>query len=240
MRKDDKQRLVQWYGSPQGQVFASNLQGKLNPWLQSVFGYHAIQLGPLPVRDILLDSLRINHRVLADNSAQADLQCDPESLPIASDSVDILILAHTLEYVGDPHLLLREAERILVPEGRLLVVGIDSWTVWAGYQKLRQAPYRLYSQGRVKEWLTVLGFEVQHSELLSMINPSFPAWLNRSPKMARLATLLAANFAGGYALLAKKRVATLTPIEPRWKKPKLITGGLVEPAARGMKRAPKD
>ena len=212
MLNNEKQRLLHWYKTSQGQGFAQNLKNAAFPLLQGVFGYHAVQLGPLPMREILLDGLRINHRVLADRAPGADLLCEPEALPFAGDSVDLLILAHTLEYVGDPHLLLREVDRVLVPEGKLLVVGIDSWTLWGGYQKLRKRPFNAYSQGRVKDWLNVLGFEVQYSELLSMINPRLPQWLQQSPKTARLINLLAANLAGGYVLLAKKRVATLTPL----------------------------
>ncbi len=236
-----KTLLEQWYHSTSGQIFTENLQLTLDPWLQGVFGFHAVQLGPLPPRRVLLDGLRINHRICADCGDEADLRCDLEALPLASDSVDMVIIAHALEYVVDPHQLLREIERVLVPEGKLLVVGIDSWTLWAAWQKLRGRHYRLYSQGRVKDWLNVLGFEVQYSELLSMINPRLPRWVRHSPKTARLATLLSANVAGGYALLARKRVATLTPLEAPWRaKPRLIAGGMAEPAARGVKRATKD
>ncbi len=237
----EKAFLEQWYVSAQGRIFTRNLQQTLDPWLQGVFGFHAVQLGLLPPDRVLLDALRINHRVVVDPANGGDLRCDPTALPFASDSVDLVIVAHTMEYTDDPHQLLREIERILVPEGRLLVVGIDSWTLWAAWQKLRRRPYRLYSQWRLKDWLNVLGFEVQYSELLSMINPRFPGWLQRSPKTARLATLLAANVAGGYALLARKRVATLTPLETPWKtRPRLIAGGVAEPAARGVKRVQKD
>ncbi len=237
---DEKALLAQWYDSAQGRTFSRNLQLILDPWLQGVFGFHAVQIGSLPPGRVLLDRLRINHRLVADRDS-GELRCDPAALPFASDSVDIVIVAHTLEYVDDPHRLLREIERILVPEGRLLVVGIDSWTLWAAWQQLRRRPYRLYSQWRVKDWLNVLGFEIQYAELLGMIEPRFPAWLQRSPKMARLATLLAANVAGGYALLARKRVATLTPLEKPWRsRPRLIAGGMAEPAARGVERVTKD
>lgn len=238
-----KTLLEQWYNSASGQVFTENLQLALDPWLQGIFGFHAIQLGLLPPRRVLLDGLRIGHRICVDSGdGAADLRCDLEALPFASDSVDMMIIAHTLEYTDDPHQLLREIERVLVPDGKLLVVGIDSWTLWAAWQQLRGKRYRLYSQGRVKDWLNVLGFEIQYSELLSMINPRFPDWLRHSPKTARLATLLSANVAGGYALLARKRVATLTPLEAPWRaKPRLIAGGgMAEPAARGVKRATKD
>ena len=240
--KEEKALLEQWYDSPQGQLFTRNLQSVLDPWLQGVFGFHAVQLGVLPPGRVLLNALRINHRLLADSAEGGDLRCLPESLPFASDSLDLVIIAHTMEYVDDPHQLLREIERVLVPDGKLLVIGIDSWTLWAGWQKLRRRHCRLYSQGRVKDWLNVLGFEIQYAELLSMINPRFPEWLQGSPKTARLATLLAANVAGGYALLARKRVATLTPIETPWRaRPRLIAGGVAEPAARGgIKRVPKD
>lgn len=239
--KPERLVLEQWYDSAQGRLFTSNLKEVLNPWLQGVFGFHAIQLGALPRGRALLDGLRINHAIIADPEQTADVRCDLEALPFASDSVDMVIVGHTMEYVDDPAQMLREIERILVPEGKLLVIGIDSWTMWAAWQHLRRRPFRCFSQRRVKDWLGVLGFEVQYSELIGMIQPRLPQRILQSPKTLRLATLMAANIAGGYALLARKRVASVKPLESPWRvRPRLIAGGVAEPAAREMKHVSED
>ncbi len=231
-----QKNLRQWYDSPRGRVFARKLEEALAPWLQGIFGYHAVQLGMCNAFSLLAHS-RINHRIVADYPDCGDVICRPEALPFEADSIDLLIAAHFLEVSDDPHRLLREAERVLVPEGHLLIIGIDPWTLWGGWKKLSHRRARLYSQSKVKDWLELLGFEYQRSQLLPMFDVRLPLKLVGLPKTEQLANLLAANVAGGYALLAKKRVTAMRPIIPSWRrKPRLIPGGVVEPAARSPKR----
>jgi len=239
MIESQRQYLSKWYATLRGQVFAEKLQEALTPWLEGIFGYHAVQLGHLPPSISLLDSSRINHKIVADYPQEGDLRCQPEALPFAADSVDLLIVAHCLEYSSDPHAVLRELERVLVPEGRVVIIGIDPWTFWGAWQMLKRSSYPLYTQGRIKDWLAVLGFEYQRSQLLSMLNLRIPKSLSQSTKTAQLANVLAANIAGGYLMLAQKRVTTITPIKPRWeRRPRLTGGRLVEPAARTSSNLP--
>lgn len=233
MIESQRQYLSRWYATPRGQVFAKKLQEALTPWLEGIFGYHAVQLGHLPPSISLLDASRINHQIVADFSAEGQVSCQPEALPFAADSVDLLIVSHCFEYSEDPRAILREVERVLVPEGRVVVIGIDPWTLWGAWQMVKRSPYPLYTQGRVKDWLEVLGFESQRSQLLSMLNLRLPSSLAQSTKTAQLANLLSANIAGGYIMLAQKRLTTITPIRPRWERRVRLSGGrLAEPAAR--------
>ncbi len=231
-----RENLNTWYATPRGKVFSRKLVERLDPWVQGIFGYHAVQLG-LCNTVSLLEQSRINHKVVADFPDCGDLVCEPEALPFDADSIDLLVAAHALEYSDDPHAFLREAERVLVPEGHLIVVGIDPWTLWGGWKKLTSKNSEMYSQSRVKDWLGLLGFDSQQSELLPMVDFKLPGKLAGLPKTEQLANLLVSNIAGGYALLAKKRVTTLRPFAPSWRRaPKLVPGILVKPAARSPKR----
>jgi len=237
MIESQRQYLSRWYATPRGQVFAEKLQEALAPWLEGIFGYHAVQLGHLPPSISLLDASRINHQIVADYSSEGQVSCLPEALPFAADSVDLLIVAHCFEYSSDPHAILREIERVLVPEGRVVIIGIDPWTLWGAWQMVKRTPYPLYTQGRVKDWLEVLGFEYQRSQLLGMLNLRLPNSLAQSTKTAQLANLLSANIAGGYIMLAQKRITTITPMRPRWeRRRRLGSGRLVEPAAARASR----
>jgi SAM-dependent methyltransferase len=232
MIESQRRYLSRWYATPRGEAFAAKLEEALTPWLEGIFGYHAIQLGHLPASISLLHASRINHKIVADELDDEQLRCQPEALPFAADSVDLVIVAHCLEYSSNPHAILREAERILVPEGRIVIIGIDPWTLWGAWQMIKRSPYPLYTQGRIRDWLAVLGLEYQRSQLLSMLNLRLPNSLAHSTKSAQLANLLSANIAGGYLMLAQKRVATITPIKPRWeRRPRLTGGRLAEPAA---------
>jgi SAM-dependent methyltransferase len=151
--------------------------------------------------------------------------------------VDLLIVAHCFEYSSDPHAILREIDRVLVPEGRVVIIGIDPWTLWGAWQLVKRTPYPLYTQGRIKDWLEVLGFEYQRSQLLGMMDLRLPKSLAHSTKTAQLANLLSANIAGGYIMLAQKRLTTITPMRPRWERRTRLSGGrLAEPAARTSHR----
>lgn len=237
MIESQREYLSRWYATARGQVFAEKLQEALTPWLEGIFGYHAVQLGHLPPAISLLDASRINHQIVADYSDEVQVFCLPEALPFAADSVDLLIVAHCFEYSSDPHAILREIERVLVPEGRIVIVGIDPWTLWGAWQMVKRSPYPLYTQGRIRDWLEVLGFEYQRSQLLGMLNLRLPRSLAQSTKTAQLANVLGANIAGGYIMLAQKRLTTMTPVKPRWEhRPRLSGGGLVEPAARASRR----
>lgn len=240
----DSQRkyLDNWYATTRGRIFAAKLQQALKPWLEGVFGYHAVQLGHLPSSVSLLDDSRINHQIVADYPHAGQLNCLPEAMPFAADSVDLLIVAHCLEYSPDPHAVLREIERVLVPEGRVVIIGIDPWTLWGAWQKLKRSTYPLYTQGRIRDWLAVLGIECQRSQPLSMLNLRLPAAWTQSTKTAQLVDLLTANIAGGYIMLAQKRVATITPMKPRWERRSRLTGGgrLAEPAARSLELVSRD
>jgi SAM-dependent methyltransferase len=237
MIESQRQYLNRWYATPRGQVFAAKLQETLTPWLEGIFGYHAIQLGHLPPSISLLDASRINHQIVADFSGDGQVSCLPEALPFEADSVDLLIVAHCFEYSSDPHAILREIDRVLVPEGRVVIIGIDPWTLWGAWQLVKRTPYPLYTQGRIKDWLEVLGFEYQRSQLLGMMDLRLPKSLAHSTKTAQLANLLSANIAGGYIMLAQKRLTTITPMRPRWERRTRLSGGrLAEPAARTSHR----
>ena len=63
-------------------------------------------------------------------SSSADIRARPTQLPIVSDSIDAVLLPHILEFATDPYAIVREADRVLVGEGRLLVLGFRPWSLW--------------------------------------------------------------------------------------------------------------
>ena len=170
--------------------------------MADLFGFHALQLG-LPE----LDALRANrmpHRWLAVESvhdAEArrtagrrrdepsptqspsvavpppSLHCDFDALPFDAASLDLVVLPHALELARDPHLTLREVERVLVPEGRVVIVGFNPASLWGTAPAARApAPAAGLAQPgelflpragefigyrRLRDWLRLLSFEVE-------------------------------------------------------------------------------
>lgn len=242
MDNSTSEQLASWYESVQGEEFLESLQQRLIPILQATFGFHAVQIGASPSTDKLLARSVVNYKIVGDANGQVDLHCTGDALPFDRDSVDLLLLAHSLELTENAHQVLREAERVLVPEGRLVLVGIDPWTMSSAWSRLRGRNIQRYSHGRVRDWLELLGLEIEDSHMLSTLGYHRRGWFKGVPKVAGILNLLESYVSGGYAIVAKKRVARVTPIASSWRpKPRLIAVGLSkQPAARNVRRNTDD
>ena len=188
--------LAQWLQSPPGRYLLAWEQTQLDRAVTDLFGFHALQLGlpdlealranRMPHRWVASDSLREPELLalpevdeslstLMPMSAGSALHCDFDALPFPSNSLDLVVLPHTLELARDPHDTLREVERVLVPEGRVVIVGFNPASLWGLRQNLGCLRHRLGLGGelylpstgdfigyrRVRDWLRLLGFEVE-------------------------------------------------------------------------------
>lgn len=129
-----------------------------------IFGYNAVQIG-LPQIDLLAQN-RIPLRLVAGDSGPVDLVCDLRQLPFAAHSVDLVVMAHALEFHTDPHQILREVERVLIAEGTLVICGFNPVSLWGIRRRLPNCPNdfpwcgQYLSLARVKDWLQLLAFEI--------------------------------------------------------------------------------
>lgn len=237
--------MAHWWQSPPGTYLLAWEQALLDHLVNDVFGFHALQLG-LPQ----LDGLRANrmpHRWLAtDDLVQpepvplppvdeslstlmplpvgAALHCDFDALPFPNQSLDLVLLPHALELARDPHDTLREVERVLVPEGRVVIIGLNPASLWGLRQRLghgrRQVglggPLFLPDAGdfigyrRVRDWLRLLGFEVERARFGCWRPPWGQAgWLQRWAWMDPLGARLWPVLGAVYAVQAVKRVRGL-------------------------------
>ena len=236
--------LEHWYRTPLGKEVAAQEAACLDALLYDTFGYYLVQVGVGGCFQEVLAASRIRHRVLVPCRAAADppgLQVigNPAALPLAADSVDAVLLPHTLDFVPDPRLALREVERVLIPEGRVIVLGFNALSSWGLlrllYRYRRRVPWcgRFMTPYRVEDWLSLLGFDVECRRQL-MFRPPLHGALG--PRLAVLDTLgraLWPALGGVYVIKAVKRVSTLTPLRPTWSPRRaLLPGGVIEPSAR--------
>ncbi len=223
---DLAEAMCAWYCTPPGTVLQRQERAVLADLLPGLFGYHLVWVGPLPDAEWLAPS-PIRHRVVV--SPQRDGRVSARgvahALPLATDSVDVVVLHHALELDPDPHRVLREAERILIPEGRLVVLGFSPWSLWGGRRRLTpwsaQVPWRLtfFSLARIKDWLTVLGLEVEGQRRLLYAPPCrSAALLQRLAFLERAGPRLWPLFGGAYLVVARKRVSRPTLVGPRWRR----------------------
>lgn len=226
--------LDTWFQGRTGAYLLRQERAMLNGILPTTFGFYLLQAGAWGPAHGLLQSSPIRSRVLLDAcAADADLCAEPADLPLASDSVDAMLLPHTLEHSVDPHRVLRETERVLTGEGHLIVLGFHPWGAWGLRQQFGPSPPwagRCIRAGRLREWLAVLGFETLYVK----------NYLFRLP-FAHEALLVKSGFldrwrltAGAYMLVARKRVLCMTPLRRQRARPQRAFSGVIKPSTREM------
>ena len=214
--------LENWLDSPQGRYALNWEQSRVDRLVADIFGFHAIQLG-LPQVDFLREN-RIPLRCSAGDSGPVAVRCDLRQLPFANASLDLVILPHVLEFFPDPHQILREVERVLIPEGQVVIVGFNPISLWGAYRRLAceddAFPWngRYLSALRLKDWLSLLGFEVDRGNFGCYAPPfAQEKWLRRSRFMEPAGDRWW-GFAGGvYLLRAVKRVPGMRLLLPAWR-----------------------
>lgn len=237
--------LQGWFGRCPGQGFLELEISCLRDLLPKLFGYYLVQLGMAGSLDGALEECRIGSRlVLAANRSsdqiRVDAQVDLPRLPIATDSVDAVLVPHSLDFTSDPHQVLREVERILIPEGRVIISGFNPWSMWGVYKLLLQRKGRVpwcaqfISVRRLQDWLRLLGFSVEIVKPV-MFRPPLQneAMMNRLLFLERMGPKYWPFFSAGYVVQAVKRVSPLTPVLPAWRKrAQVMSGKLIEPTTR--------
>src|SRR5262245_24968866 len=156
------QEAQEWFATPLGQYLLMREQTYFDNVVADVFGYNAFQLG-MPEIDLLRTS-RIPMRCHVGVTGPAALRADLRDLPVASNSVDLVLLPHTLEFSANPHQILREVARVLMPEAHVIIAGFNPWSLW-GFRRMfsrgRGYPWkgRFSNLPRMKDWLALLGLE---------------------------------------------------------------------------------
>lgn len=236
------QLLDQWYQTQLGRKVEACEQELLDAVLSNLFGYQLLQVGNVEQVAFLANS-RISHRMVMDvcnNLASTTKSCfhgQPQAMPVCTDSLDVVLLPHILEFSEQPHNVLREVERTLVPEGHAVILGFNPFSIWSLWRWLigwrGKVPWcaHFISTTRMKDWLSLLGFDVIETRYYFFRPPFQRETLLRKLRfLERLGQRLWPILGGGYVMLARKRVTTLTPIRPRWRpRRKVVAAGLVEP-----------
>lgn len=235
----DSASITDWLGTPLGRRCLANEQRAMRQALDRVFGEQLLQIGLWGARGTFLRYARTQRRTLIDwRSPNADILCEPEQLAIASDSVDAVLLPHTLERTESPHALLREVDRVLRADGQLLVLAFATDGLWGlrhllsrqGYPRGRESAIR---EGRLRDWLELLSFEVGDVRRYCHTAPIDRVKQLRVLPREDVAKRWTPMFAGGYLLRAQKRVRPLTPIRLKLRPARLrVVGGIVEPTTR--------
>ena len=229
----------EWLAGPLGQMLLEQERIHVASSLECAFGLHCVQIGCWGESDAFLALARTRRTALVamPGDSGAALFAEPAALPLQSDSVDVMLLPHTLEFEPDPHEVLREVGRVLRGEGELLILGFEPLGAWSLRDVFTRGGCppglkRKISESRMADWLKLLGFEVGAAERF-LYAPPFSSlhsgkargWLERIGRRAW------PRFSGAYLLHARKRVHSLTPVRLRSRMRTAVIG-VAEPAAR--------
>ena len=232
--------LRRWYAQDPGQQLMQALQGRLDQLVPELFGYHALQIGQLGAGEDLLGASRIRHRAVLDVAGSGACIARPDALPIQNESTDLVLLPHVLEFAIHPHEVLREIDRILVPEGHVIIVAFNPlslygiWRLALGWRGGVPWCGRFYGARRLRDWLSLLGFDTLRCETFGFRIPLGEG--RRLAFLERLGERWTPYFGAVSLILARNRVATLTPIRARWRPRRSVLGsGLAEPSSRVMR-----
>lgn len=254
-------------------------QARFDDAVADIFGYHSLQLG-MPVLDGLRAN-RMPHQWLAlgqegmaglaaatlatelptavdaapegvPGARAVHLLAEPVALPFPEASLDLVVLPHTLELSIDPHAALREVERVLVPEGRVVISGLNPVSLW-GLRQARARLYRRLGKGnlylpdvgefigyrRLRDWLRLLSFEVESAQF-GCYRPAVRStqWLDRFGFMDPLGERWWPIFGAAYFLVAVKRVHGARLLEPAWRSHRQRAAAAVPLANRAGARGP--
>lgn len=244
--------MQQWFETPPGRYLLAWEKAEFDRAVGDIFGYHALQLG-LPELDTLASN-RMPHRWLALSETHAapadakpDLVADFAALPFEENSLDLVVLPHSLELNLDPHATLREVERVLVPEGKVVICCLNPASLW-GLRQRRAHIYRRLGFGnelylpdagdfigywRLRDWLRLLSFEVEASSF-GCWRPAMSSdhWLQRYAWMDAVGERWWPIFGAVYFIVAVKRVRGAKLIGPGWKKAKRLAAAPMPVANR--------
>ncbi len=238
-QSDFQQQLQEWLQQSPGQVLLEQEQRCLEQIFPELFGHYLVQLGGGGFDFDLTAVSHFRSHVVLDTSVQnpplaSYVQADLLYLPILSDTIDAVLMPHTLDFTVDPHQVLREVERVLIPEGRVVILGFNPLSLWGGWRLFNRSPDAIPWQGhflglrRINDWLSLLGFDVEVTRHL-MFRP--PLWRRKMMMqlecMERVGQRFWPRLSSVYAVQAVKRVSTTTIIKPVWKRKASLLGGRV-------------
>jgi SAM-dependent methyltransferase len=225
------QALTAWYETPLGQHLWREERRLVDKALNRRFGYHLLQLGCADL--VLHDASPMGHKFSfcphVGISQQHPAVARGEAIPLANDSVDLVLLHHALDFTNHPHQLLREVARVLIAGGHLVIVGFNPFSAWGLRNRLHRgnggdSPWAAARLGttRVSDWLSLLDFQVESTQYGVYVLPingeraiRWSGWLE--PAANRF------NWPTGamYVITARKQVLPLTPVQTSWRLPPL-------------------
>ena len=234
--------LHDWFETPGGRRVLDWELAQFDSAVDDVFGFNAVQVGLAKVDFLRGNRIAFKTRVGVDSGVS--LIADSWNLPLATQSIDLVVLPHVLEFSLHAHHILREAARVLMPEGSIVISGFNPLSLWGARSALTRAvrrgggeyPWRGKFIGllRMKDWLALLGFELNGGRFGCYVPPFSQArWLERFAFMERAGERWWPIAGGVYVVRAVKRTLGMRLVTPSWRERRVKEAALVQVARKG-------
>lgn len=224
-----------WIKTPLGSWLLKQEQCWMDKSLEDVFGFNAIQIGPSKLDSLRSNRIQCKARLCFSSSSfpsfedsnKNTLIVSQEILPLESHSVDLLVLSHVIEAVSNPHRFLREVERVLIPEGKLIICGFNPVSMWAIHRKF--SSYGVVNEmsnwigiSRLKDWCELLDLKIVGGEYSTYLPPlNSKRWIKKFQWMEHAGARWWPTAGAVYYLTAIKRNTCMKLIKPsKWRSEK--------------------
>jgi len=209
--------LFAWYQTPRGKLLKELEIDYIRRSITVSCQQTILQLGGLGWEDEFVDCTLYKNYIVLDAKALSSkdalkIQAKAYSLPLQNDSVDMIIVPHLLEFDSFRFQTMREIERILKPEGLLVIINFNPWSIWVRYQYLWDKKMadswggHFISRSRILDLLKLFNFEVSVSSEFNLDTVK--------SQQGRLATRSQCFFSTAYAIKAIKRRYNIIPLTP--------------------------
>jgi SAM-dependent methyltransferase len=233
--------MTEWLQSALGSSLLSAEAEILEHMINRRFGYHLLQMSCADVT--IFEDSPIGHKFCLRpdlDAREGGVVAQAEAIPLAAESVDMVLLHHVLDYSSHPHHLLREADRVLISGGDLLIIGFNPFSTWGIRHKLNRrkdkAPWKasLLTSMRLCDWLKLLDFQIDQVQYgLYSMPINHPAFIKYSSLLGKLAQRLNWPTGAIYVISARKQSLSMTPIREPWKAmPRPVKGLALGDSAR--------
>jgi SAM-dependent methyltransferase len=222
--------LIDWFMSPVGLKLLHQERVLVERELAKYFGYYLVQIGHVS-KQSLLQTSRIKTKLVIDNdlkfgSEDLQVQADLDFLPFKSDSIDVIVMPHSLETVADPYHLVRQVDGMLMSQGVLVITGFNRWGCSVLRSRLgrsEMAQANLMSMHRIIDWLNLLGYEIkvaQHGPIscFGQKKGKLSSWFwSKIEWLEHGLNRFGWHLGNVYIIVAKKRDVSPTPVGLNWK-----------------------
>ncbi|MEO8536490.1 MAG: class I SAM-dependent methyltransferase [Betaproteobacteria bacterium] len=219
---DAPKTLAHWFATPLGEYLKRREQAYFDETVADIFGFNALQVG-LPYCAFLAQSRMVSKWTL-DYDPPADIIADPHGLPFSENSIDLIVMPHALEFTDDPHLMLREAWRVVRPDGQIVISGFNPFSLFGSKRYFGRGATPPWTGNfiplyRLKDWLTLLGFDAVGGRFDCYAPPfAQEKWLRRFGFFEKMGDRWWPITGGVYYLRATKKVLGMRVLTPAWER----------------------